>query len=408
MPRGDGRRWETFNVRQQYDRYSQALSFVPWGYYLTRARAGLAVGAIHHVCAMERLGTTELPTTGGRRLRNINGITTLHRMRQGERCISCHSLLVNRVGNYRLRVVPTPPVIGHDIFRGCSPRDRDRRWRITVPAGLNIEPVECNGFLVALTAMRAAMPAGWELRDARYSMDITQPDLRLLIVDNAIYDGLDGTAGQRVRVAQLRQRLEENRRSLINYETEVELLQQRIATAVVDLERQASSPGEMHSRQRLAEFLGTIPAIRDWVLTNGKLTLNLWPIKLHNAGTGLSVVTTPHTWVVAPSSRDGFTLEVSGAHPHWSGRRYCAGDHASQMQGLLARGQIMQAIRFLLELRRGWNEEDRWATPQHVTESSFMAFNRTPAEYEYIQDGMSGEVVPFVDPNAVMIGRRPR
>ena len=418
MPRGDGRRWVTYNAPEQNERRMRGEAWVPWGYFVTRGRQGVRSGPIHHHCAVERLESVrELPASGGRNLR-LDAIDYRGAPRLRDLCVVCETPLINTRWNYRLRVVPAPSAITNNVCwavpLGWS---QDDLWTVEVPASLAIASIQRSGLFTALVAMREAMPAEWGVAQARY--DNTYPDSlpegaipprdgRLISFESAVWDGLDGTVAHEHRIQRLVQAQASHDASLANYRVEIAQLQEAIAAGALEIERQRSVPGERIPRSRLAAFLDTLGAVRSWELNQGLLTLNLWPVKLYNDATGVTVMTTPHTWTVEASPREGFSIAVSGAHPHWRGRRYCPGNYAEQLQELLSRGNIFQALRMLLELRRGWSEQDQYVDTQSVCTAAFTQFSRNADGFQFYEDGRSGEILPFVKAEATMIGRRRR
>lgn len=405
MPRGDGRTWVRYNASEQNELRRVGGRFVPWGYFLARTRAGVRSGPIHHTCAVALLEAREEPHSGGRRLRRENGLDYRGAPRLRDICGACGTPLINTRHNYRLRVNTLPLAVAPDVFWS---RPRESRlsgmWTVAVPEQMHLEPIRQHGLGAALVAMRERIPEAWGVSDPVYQL--LSNGSGSISFRQASWDGLDGTVAHQRRIQQQERRQAAHQDTITNYAGEVSALWERIAAGDIELERMRAQPGERIDRTRLAEFLDRLVAVRSWELAQGSLTLHLWPVKLYSTRQRLAVITTPHTWTVQSSSTEGFTIAVQGAHPHWAGSRYCSGDYSNHMAALLARGNILQALRLLLELRRGWNERDQYVNIQHVCETALRQFSRSVAGFQFYEDGLTGEMHQLVERDAAMIGRR--
>jgi len=344
------------------------------------------------------LGAKEDKTTGGRRLVLTGWLSLKETIGPTDRCRMCTERLLNTVGNFRLRVTPAVPI----VFPFLWPSGSDY-WRVSLPPELGVDTVTAAPLTLALQTMRDKIPESWVVSQPSYKIVDHSAQF-----DESHFDGLDGTMGQRRRATMLERTIELHGQDIENFLGQAASMRASVAASKIDLERTKAAPGEQISRSRLETFLNPLMAIRRWELDARQyLRLDLWPVKLYSSKHNVSILTTPHSWLISPSAKDGFSFEVSsGLHPHYSERRYCAGNHANQLYELLARGNLLQAIRLMLELRRGWDEDDPWISIQAFTEKVLVAFDKSAEGYQFYEDGLTGEILPFLAKDAHLIGRR--
>lgn len=152
----------------------------------------------------------------------------------------------------------------------------------------------------------------------------------------------------------------------------------------------------LYTKDRLAEFFAGITDVRRWQVKGiDNLEVELWPVKVYREGKDpLSLVCGPHHLTIMPS--DGaFGLNAVGPHPHWSGIGVCYGVYKELALRLLGEGNLLNYLQLVLDLRRGWNEDDLWTPVKSVIDKSWDNFKRRPADFEYVVDGLSGKLLPF-------------